>query len=84
METEDKILSGGIVTVKTETKEMTIVSHGGILVCKSQFDKYGSQFLRTINGSPYAEIIIVSDEKLKSMSASEQGAFLADSLTPGI
>jgi hypothetical protein len=67
---------GGILGGRIEGSIKTNVSPGRILVGQEQFDSLGAESIRDIYGNKGAEIIVVSDEKLQSMSASERMAIL--------
>ena len=58
-----------------------ILQAGGILVSSSCFDEFGAEIIRKKNCQPHAEIIIVPDEKYKSMTASQKMSFLQQNVT---
>ena len=78
---KNKNVIGGLILAKPEPRQMTVVSHGGVLVSRSRFDKYGAAAIRAINGSLHSEIIVVSDEKFSSMTVIEKENYLMAHVT---
>jgi len=67
---------GGILGGRIEGSIKTNISPGRILVGQAQFGSLGEELIRDIYGNKDAEIIVVPDEKLQSMSASERMVLL--------
>lgn len=66
-----KFAKGGLVTPDLK-KVFKTFCHGRILVSCSQYEKYGYDFIRKVNGNPDAEIIVVDDERLAEMTLAEK------------
>ncbi|RLI63012.1 MAG: hypothetical protein DRO67_06425 [Candidatus Asgardarchaeum californiense] len=80
-----KWATGGTVTVPLgitkADQEKHVVSNGYILVTDSQFKLLGAQFLRNLNCTPNAEIIVIPDDKYNDMSPAERIEYLNDVVT---
>ena len=78
--------AGKTVTIPLDVtscdKSKSVAAGGRILARKSQFDAFGASFLRNINGTPHAEIIVVPDDKYDEMTPTERMAFLNGSVIP--
>lgn len=77
MNLEKKFKTGGLVPFDKKNKS-AVIHNGCCLVSRSQYDRLGADLIRKLNGCPDSEILVVDDEKLKNMTASEKMQLLLE------
>ena len=68
----NQFATGGLVPSEDGAEKRVVSQIAKILVCKTTYKTVGAEMLRALNGSPFAEIIVIPDKKFYSMSPSEK------------
>jgi len=64
-------VSGGKIQKEIDRTLRTAYS-GKCVVSRSLYEKYGKKMVLELNGTPYADIVVIEDEALSKMSLKER------------